>query len=186
MELKRIVAPASDLVTLAQARDYLRITSVDEDAALQGYIATASAQLDARDGVLGEALVTQTWRLSMDAPAEVTLPIEPVQSIAAIRYLDADGVEQTFGAANYRLSGADVELVDGASWPTVADRSNAFWIDFVCGYGAAADVPATVRHTALLMIADFYENRAASGEAAGHSETFKMLFSASRSARGLF
>ena len=61
-----------------------------------------------------------------------------------------------------------------------------FWIDFVSGYGTAADVPATVRQVALLMIADLYESRAATGEAAGQTEAFKMLFSASRSERGLF
>lgn len=185
MMLTRITAPATGIVSLTEARDHLRVTSIDEDVLISGMIAAATAYLDAHDGVLGEALITQTWRLSLDMPAEVTLPIGPVQSITAIRYLDVDGVEQTFSAANYRLYGADVELVAGSAWPTVADRSGAFWIDFVAGYGAAADVPETIRHTALLMIGELYQARE-TGADQPTSETFKMLLSASRSARGLF
>jgi uncharacterized phiE125 gp8 family phage protein len=185
MELKQIIAPASGVVTMDDARDHLRITSAAEDATIAQFVATASAYLDARDGILGDALVTQTWRLSLDQPAEVTLPIEPVQSIAAIKYLDPAGVEQTYSAADYRLSGSRVELVDGASWPVVANRSNAFWIDFLAGYGAAEAVPETARMTALLMIGEMYKAREMGAEQPT-SDAFKMLLSASRSSRGLF
>lgn len=185
MELTRIVAPATGVVSLSEALGHLRLTGDDENALIAGYVAAASAYLDARDGILGEALVTQTWRLVMDDPAEVTIPLGPVQSIVAIKYLDAAGAEQTVSPAIYRLSGADVELVEGAAWPEVADRSRAFWIDFVAGYGPATAVPATARHAALMMIGELYEGRAMGAEAAT-SDAFKMLISASRSERGLF
>lgn len=185
MTLTRTVAPATGVISLAEARNHLRITGLDEDALIAGYVASASAYLDARDGILGEALVTQTWRLAMDEPAEVTLPIGPVQSIAAIKYLDAAGVEQTFSSSSYRLVDRRVELVSGAAWPTVADQSDAFWIDFVAGYGAAAAVPATVRQAALMLVGEMYQTREMGAELAP-SEAFKMMLAASRSERGLF
>lgn len=185
MDLTRITAPATGVVSLTEAMDHLRLTDDSEALTVAGYIATASAYLDARDGILGEALITQTWRLTLDQPAEVTLPLGPVQSVTAIRYLDAAGVEQTVSPAIYRLSGRDVELVAGASWPIAADRSRAFWIDFVAGYGTAGAVPATVRQAALLMIGEMYESRTMGAEMAT-SEAFKMLLAASRSERGLF
>ena len=185
MELKRIVAPASGVVSLSDAQEHLRVTGDDEIALISGYVATASAYLDARDGVLGDALVTQTWRLTIDSPSEVTIPLGPVQSIVAIKYLDQSGAEQTVSPTLYRLSGADVELVEGEEWPEVADRSRAFWIDFVAGYGPATAVPATVRQAALLMIGEMYESRAMGAESPT-SDAFKMLLAASRSDRGLF
>lgn len=185
MRLFRTVAPATGVITLPDARDHLRVTSADEDAVISGFIEAASAYLDARDGVLGEALVTQTWRLAMDLPDEVTLPLGPAQSISAIQYIDEAGVTQTYSAANYRLVGQTVELVTGAVWPTVADRLEAFWIDFVAGYGAAAQVPATVKTAALMMVGEMYQARAMGAEQP-NSDAFKMLLAASRSERGLF
>lgn len=185
MRLTRLTAPATGVVTLADARDHLRVTEGTEDKLISDHIATASAYLDARDGVLGEALVTQTWRLLMDTPQEVTIPLGPVQSIAAVQYIDAAGATQTWGSANYRLSGREFVLVDGASWPTIAEREEAFWIDFVAGYGGTGAIPATARQAALLMIGELYERRAM--DAAGPtSDAFKMLLAAGRSERGLF
>jgi uncharacterized phiE125 gp8 family phage protein len=186
MRLYRTVAPAEGVISLPEARDHLRVSESTEDAVIQGMIDTATAYLDARDGILGEALVTQTWRLAMDLPDEVELPLGPVQSIAAIQYFDAAGETQTYSSANYRLVGKKVELVDGAVWPVVANRSEAFWIDFVAGYGTSGQVPATVRRTALMMVNELYDRRSMSEEQAAIGEPFKYLLAASRSERGLF
>jgi len=188
MRLYRTVAPTEGIISLPEARDHLRVTDSAEDAVIQGMIDAATAYLDARDGVLGEALVTQTWRLAMDLPDEVELPLGPVQSIVAIQYIDAAGATQTYSSANYRLVGKRVELVAGAVWPAVDDRSEAFWIDFVAGYGTPAQVPATVRQAALMMVGDLYDGRASSitGTIVAESPAFKMLLAASRSERGLF
>lgn len=185
MTLTRITAPATGVISLQEARDHLRVTSNEEDALIADYVSAASAYLDARDGILGEALITQTWRYALDYPQEVTLPLGPVQSITAIRYLDESGVEQTYSAANYRLVDGRVELVAGAEWPIVADQSDAFWIDFVAGYGAASAVPMTARHAALMMVGELYQVREMGAEQPT-SDAFKMLLTASRSARGLF
>jgi uncharacterized phiE125 gp8 family phage protein len=185
MRLFRTVDPATGVITLPEARAHLRVTDSAEDPAIQGFIDAASAYLDARDGVLGEALVTQTWRLAMDLPEEVTLPLGPVQSIVAVQYIDAAGVTQTYSAANYRLVGRDIELIANAVWPTVADRKEAFWIDFVAGYGTATQVPATVRQAALMMVGEMYDARSMGADQPA-SDAFKYLFAASRSERGLF
>lgn len=185
MRLFRTVAPATGVITLPDARAHLRLTESAEDSVIQGFIDAASAYLDARDGVLGEALVTQTWRLAMDTPEEVTLPLGPVQSIAAVQYIDAAGVTQTYSSSNYRLVGSDLELATGAVWPVVADRKEAFWVDFVAGYGTATQVPATVKNAALMMIGEMYDARAMGAEQPT-SDAFKMLLAASRSERGLF
>jgi uncharacterized phiE125 gp8 family phage protein len=187
MKLERIVAPATLLLSLSEAKDQCRVDNDAEDGLISDYIAAATAYLDARDGVLGEALVTQTWRVTLaTAPdGDFKLPLGPVQTVVQIRYVDPAGIEQTFAGAQYRLVSNVIELVAGASWPAVADRASAFWVDFVAGYGAAAAVPETIRHLARTMVAQMYDRRMPTGDGE-LSPVFKHLLAASRSDRGLF
>jgi uncharacterized phiE125 gp8 family phage protein len=185
MTLTRITAPAG-LITLAEAKDHLRVTGNAEDAYINGLVAVASGYLDARDGVLGEALAAQTWRYAMDAPplGSVALPLGPVLSITSVNYLDEAEAPQVFASANYRLVDGSVELVTGADWPDVANRTDAFWVDYVAGYTA---IPETSRHLCKLMVADLYEMRASTSNPEMRvTPAFQMLLQAARSARGLF
>lgn len=185
--LSRITAPAVPLLSIAEARDHCRGSDGLEDALIEGFVASAEAYLDARDGVLGEALVTQTWRLTLSAaPAgSIEIPLGPVQSIASIGYVDPAGVTRVFAGANYRRAGSVVELVAGAIWPATDAREAAFWVEFVAGYGAPTALPGTVRNLAASLVAHLYDNRDAVGDT-DFSPVFKHLFAAARSHRGLF
>jgi uncharacterized phiE125 gp8 family phage protein len=187
MNLERIVAPATPLLTLNEVKAVCRVDGEDDNWLLDDLIAAATAYLDARDGVLGEALVTQTWRATYSAApdGDITLPLGPVQSVVQIRYVDPAGVERTLSSAQYRLAGAVIELVTGASWPAVADRAAAFWVEFVAGYGAPAAVPETTRQLARMLVAEMYDRRMTTGDK-DFSPVFKHLLAASRSERGLF
>jgi len=133
--LTRIAAPSAALLSISDAKDHCRITDIVEDYLIEGYIAAATAYLDAQSGILGEALVSQTWRVSCDQSPSgaLILPLGPVLSVVEIKYVDAAGAVQTFAPANYRLAGNIIELVDGASWPDVGARKVAFWVDYLAG-----------------------------------------------------
>lgn len=187
--LTQIVAPATGLVTLSDAKAHLRVTSSAEDGLITNLIAAASAYLDAKDGVLGEALITQTWRYTMAAPpvGNLVLPVGPVQSIAQIQYVDTDGATQTVGAADYRLAGDMLELVSGASWPATDARTAAFWVDFVAGYGDIDDLPQTIAHLARVVIFEAYEQRGATSDGGRVPQlVMEMLMASARGVRGLF
>ena len=48
----------------------------------------------------------------------------------------------------------------GFSWPTTFQRDDAIKIEYVIGYGATrADIPSSVRHALLMLVAHYYENR---------------------------
>lgn len=167
MALTLVTAPTDLPINLGQAKAQLRITASDEDALILGYIRAAVANLDGRDGTLGRALCTQTWELALDKfPAVdfIRLPLPPIQSITSVKYVDGDGVQQTFSSANYNLT-ADkgvspmVRLAYGQSWPATRNQPDAVTVRYVAGYGAMNDVPETVRQALLLMVAHFYETR---------------------------
>lgn len=167
--LTLVAAPAVPLLSVAEAKQQVVVDHSDDDALLERLVAAANDWLDGESSILGRALITQTWRLTLSAPPRerfLRLPIPVAQSVSAITYYDETNTEQTLAAPNYRLiSQAEyglVELVDGANWPNTCRRADAMSVEYVTGYGdTAADVPEAIRHAAALLVAYWYDNRSA-------------------------
>ncbi len=170
--LTRVAGPSQPLLSLAEAKQHVAIDHGDDDALLEGIVAAANDWMDGESGVLGRALITQTWRLTLSAPPRgraLRLPIPVVQSVSAITYYDETNAQQTLAADQYRrVSHPEyglVELVDGANWPNTYRRADAMSVEYVTGYGdTAADVPQAIRHAAALLAAFWYDNRGAATE----------------------
>ena len=150
--LTRIVAPAEAPVMLAEAKAQLRVDHDDEDPLIQHYIDAATAWLDGASGILGRCLVSQTWQMDLDAITGLILLPFPDSVIDSAVFTDATG-----GDVDYVISRQDERLLlrsrTGFGRPVT--------ITFIAGYGAPADVPATLRQAMLLLIAHWFENRAA-------------------------
>lgn len=160
--------PAADLLTAAEVKAQGRIDGSDEDTLIARLIAAATAHLDGPAGVLGRALITQTWAMSRRVWSErMLLPVGDVQSVVSVTYHDTLNAEQTLPASGYRLQrGAEADYLErdeATSWPSVYDRDDAITITWIAGYGdAASDVPEAIRHAALLLVQDWFEHREAS------------------------
>src|ERR671919_706510 len=105
--LRLVMAPQDSPLSVADAKDQMRVTLDSEDAYIATLIQAATGYLDGRDGVLGRALMTQTWEYVLDAfPLHdwIWLPLPPIQSVTSITYRDTSGNVQIFAAANYSLS----------------------------------------------------------------------------------
>lgn len=144
-------APAAPAVTLAEFKALLKVEYDDDDDRLQAHLDAAIAEVDGYAGQLGRALVTQTWVMRLPAfPAcrEIALPLPPLQSVESVTYYDTDGVQQTLSPSAYEVcdgAAARLVLVNGETWPANAVRARAVEITFVCGYGAADDVPGDLK-----------------------------------------
>lgn len=171
MALTLVTAPAVSPISLAQAKDHLRISHSDDDAKVQFCIDAATAYVDGEDGFLGRCLVTQTWVLTLDEfPAvEINIPLPPLQSIDSISYDDPDGNGQTVAPADYYVDVAREPgwVVPVTTWPTPLEAINAVRIQFVAGYlpttdsppNLTANIPASIRAGMLLMIGSMFEDR---------------------------
>ena len=118
------------------------------------------------EAALGLALITQGWRLLLDAwpkGSSVGIPIRPLQAITAVRVLAADNTPVTLAASDYVLEGKGLppRLVrTRQDWPVPGRVAAGIEIDFMAGFGSlAADVPAPIRHATLMLIAHWYEHR---------------------------
>jgi uncharacterized phiE125 gp8 family phage protein len=162
-----ITPPAAALYTIDEVREHVRRDDQDDDAYLTLLIDVVTGRLDGINGVLGRALITQTWSESFDGfPVGSVLPLvlAPAISVSAITYYDTNGDAATLDAGSYRVFNAArqsyVKLNSSASWPSTDERDDAVTVQFVAGYGAtAASVPAEIRHAGKLLLAHYYENR---------------------------
>ena len=165
----RTVAPKKALVTRAQVRDQacLNVADNHEDNLIDRLIATATARIDGLDGIMGRALIDQTWTdyfSRFPSGRQIELALCPVRSIVAIRYYAPDGSLKTVSEDIYtEMHMADrclIRLNEGQSWPTTSRQDDAISIEYVAGYGPdPSDVPETIIHAALLLIATYYEER---------------------------
>jgi len=164
--LTQLVAPASEPLALADVKLHLRVDAdiTEDDSLITALIVAARQQAEHRTG---RALVTQQWRLGLDQFPDdsLELPLPKLQSVQSVTYLDADGVRQTLAGAKYDV--VTDELVGrllpafGKTWPDCRIRPGSVQVSYTCGYGAAADVPQSIKAWMLLAIAAWYENREA-------------------------
>ena len=160
----RTVPPATEPVTLAQAKAHLRVTSDAENTLIAALVSAAVSHLDGWSGILGRCLITQTWRQDFDGFGCMKLPFPNVAS-AVVAYTDENGTSQTLAGSNYHIingvRGSSIVLSDGGSFPGTASKPDAVRVTFVAGYGDAAAVPDGLKAAILLHIGHLFENRAA-------------------------
>lgn len=166
MRLTQISAPAGLPVTVEDVRSFCRVPHNDEDWQLAALISAAYDLLDGPTGILGRAILSQTWRMELTGwPGAVILPIEPVVSVA-VSWIDAADDEQDLDAgASWLVSNPGQPTV--LNWnPNVVLPSLSLSvpypvrIDMTCGYANAEAIPAAIRQAIRMMVAHWFDNRA--------------------------
>lgn len=167
MILTRTVAPAVEPLSTAEAKNHLRVDTADDDILIDALIKAARERVE---DLSHRALITQTWRYSLDAWPEgdvILLPRPPLVSVSQIQYLDTAGSPTTWASSNYIVDTDSepgrVVLAYGISWPTETLYPSApIQITYDAGYGAAgSNVPQHLRQAILLLVGHWYENREA-------------------------
>jgi uncharacterized phiE125 gp8 family phage protein len=161
--LKQVTPPAVPPVSLAEAKQFLRLETADEDALIGALIATA---VERCEDYTGRALITQTWRLVFDAwpgPA-VSLVKAPLLAVDHIKTFAADDSAQTLDPAAYFVdrdaAPGRVVARAGQAWPVPGRASAGIEIQFQAGYGANWNqVPQALRSGLLALVATFFERR---------------------------
>lgn len=164
MALVLTSGPASEPVTLSEAKAHLRIDGSNEDVLLTSLILTSRLHVEA---ALGLALINQTWMLVLDRwPADgggVDIPIQPLQAVTAVRVRDTSSAATVIAPTQYLVDivSKPPRLVwNNAAPPEPGRFANGIEIDLSTGFGAtAAAVPAPLKHAILMLTAHWYEHR---------------------------
>lgn len=172
MALTLIDPPAVTPLTLAEVKKHLRVSSTDNDDLITIYLKAATAYIDGEWGFLGRAIVTQTWRLTLDQfpNSEIKIPLPPLQSVTNIRYDDGNGNEQIVPTDDYYVDTASepgwvVPTLSG--WPSTLDAINAVRVEFIAGYSPdnssppdlTGNIPFNIKAGLMLLVANMYEHR---------------------------
>jgi uncharacterized phiE125 gp8 family phage protein len=175
--IKQTTVPSVEPVTLAELKEHLRLLHSAQDSMLSGLIVAARQRAEA---YTRRAFVTSTWEATWSripcrghgrelfAGRKLDLPRGPLVAVTWLKYLDSDGVQQTYDSANYTVDTDSepgrVVLKPTASWPTLGDYPAAVRVQFTAGYGGATDalkraaVPETAKLAIKFLAAHWYAN----------------------------
>lgn len=162
--------PSAEPLTLEEAREHLRVTPYGsplvhpDDDYIEALVVAARKFCEE---YTRRALPTQTIRFPLDSfDGNIYVPLQPVQSISSITYIDTDGAQQTLATSVYELDEYRGEMVlkYGQSWPNTRDQVNAVTITAVVGYtdGQSPDtnpLPEDIKCAMKLIIGNLYEHR---------------------------
>lgn len=171
MRLRLVTAPTVEPLTAVEARARAGISDDVAEATVNAWVKASRQGFDGKDGLLGRALVQQTWELSLEdflsvdcqppfprpwfwtgpsATSRLKMPLPPLISVTSVKFLDVDSAEQTLATDQYRVIPGDpgfVVAAAGLSWPAVRrGEPDAVKITFICGYGGdGSAVPEPIR-----------------------------------------
>lgn len=156
--LERIIAPGSEPVSLSDAKQFLRVEHSADDTLITQLIVTCRQMAER---YMRRSLITQSWRLAFNGAllSETRLAYGPLQSITQVEIFDSAGNASVLSASLYELDATKELLLTN-----VYAGGDKVEIEYVAGYGAAADVPAPIRHGIMMHIAAFYDRRDMQGD----------------------
>ncbi|MDB5541074.1 MAG: hypothetical protein JWQ89_2801 [Devosia sp.] len=158
-----LAGPAEEPVSLVETKAFLRLDADAEDGLVTTLIAAARLHVE---GTTGRALVRQGWRLVLDqwpAGRVVTLPVAPLLELEAIRAFDVQDDEHVIPLEQFQaetgVAPARVLLPGTVAGMPVLRERLGIEIDYVAGFGEAADVPADLKQAVLALVAHWSEHR---------------------------
>lgn len=160
MRLVLVDPPAVEPLDAAEVRTRLGgIPDSLSDDAIAAFIKAGRETLDGPDGFLQRALIAQTWKLLIDGGfpcGPIRIPLPPLISIVAVRFVDQSGDIQTLDESRYQvLEGSRPMLcpIFGAEWPAARQQLNSVEVEFIAGYGDdPEDVPEPIRSAIALQV----------------------------------
>lgn len=165
MAKKLITPPAIAPVSLAVAKERLRVDVSDEDDKITKLIAANTAYAER---FMGRALIDQTWELILDKfpTNEIKIPLPPLIEVVSVKYDDGAGDEQTVSTGSYTVDAVSEPgwVVPASSWPATFDGVNSVRVRFRAGYidensPAGHSVPEDIINAILLRVkADYDDN----------------------------
>jgi len=173
MKVLKRGTPATEPITLEQARDFLRLDTFGspathpDDALITVFISAARSWCET---YMNHSIPYRTVTATYDKFSGDYLDLQewPVTSVDSVTYVDSDGVTQTWDSSNYVLDSVSVPCrlyrAVGVDWPNTQSQINVVNVQFNAGYTDTISpndypTPTEVTHGIYLMLAHFYENR---------------------------
>lgn len=163
MAWKVTTAPAKEVWTLNEVKNYLKVDTSADDTLITTLLQSAR---EVAERYLNQALITQTITEKLDRLSSpvIYLSVSPVIAVSSFQYANSQNTTQTYDAANYVVDTFDkparLSVAYGKTWPTLYGNINDVTITYTAGYSTEpSGVPMQIRQAVLMMVADGYDNR---------------------------
>jgi uncharacterized phiE125 gp8 family phage protein len=170
MSLKRITAPSTQCVTVAEVKDFLRLQGTTaEDYLLQSFIKSAESYAE---NYMKRSINKQQYELRLDGfnghDGDIELPRPPLTTVSSevvVAYVEDTTVGNTTAISATAIT-IDYQSEPGVlypsydnEWPEPRDENNAVRITYYSGYATPALVPDAIKHWVKLRVGAMYEHR---------------------------
>jgi uncharacterized phiE125 gp8 family phage protein len=165
MALRVVTAPTRALLTLADAKQQLRVDYEDDDLLITALIAAAGDQID---DLTMRRYASQTLEWVLNGwSSQMVLPIAPLGgfgniAVTSISYVDLSGAEQVLDPSQYwaRPYRQTLAIVPRwfVIWPWLGDGAERVVIEIAIDVDEIA-LPPAVTHAARLLVSHWYANR---------------------------
>ncbi len=152
-------APATEPISLAEVKTYLRIEGESENGLLNSMIVAARITAER---YMRASVISQKWKLLYNhtVPYSVALKYGPVTAVDSVTLVSEQGDTSTFLSSAYYLDAGNRNLV--FRQPPASHRVE---IVYTAGLAAAAEnVPATIKQGMLAHIGCMYRRDELSGD----------------------
>jgi len=151
-DITTTVAPTAQVVTLTEAKNYLRVDYDEDNDLIEALIATAQTRLEQYAGV---AMTPRTLKVVAYVDEFIELPYTPTNTISLVEYWNNESwITMTVG--DYEVLGDTTKKIY-----MVANGEMEYRFTYTCGY---ATTPKTMKTALLKCLADLYEYRESSVE----------------------
>lgn len=158
--LDLLIPPASEPITLGEAKSYCRVSTSDDDTLLTLLISAARQQVEHR---IRKGLISQTWKVSSKEDvcdeSRIRLPLGPVISISSVNYRDVSGDWQVLSSSLYSFNASeDPPAILIREIPDVYDEYDEIkWtVEYEIGFSS---VPADLKLAILGLTRHYYDHR---------------------------
>ncbi len=160
--VRLVTPPAEEPLSLAEAKQHLRVEHSADDSYLAGLIAAAR---EATEREARQRWVSQTIEIAFSHWPDcgvIELPVSPVAAVTGIEYTDVAGDDQSLGSSAWQTWLAHlpplVAPAAGTSWPTIRCGALApIRITVTAGFSGAAEVPPLAKQAIRLALGFWYD-----------------------------
>ncbi|MCX7208182.1 MAG: head-tail connector protein [Proteobacteria bacterium] len=154
--ITQLTLPASEPVSLAVMKSYLRVEGADDDVLIGMLISSARRFAE---NYTGRIIAQRDFRIDAVSFGDGVLPLSPVAGISSVKYLDANKVLQTLAGLDFCPHPLSPQLFPPATgWPAVTKQWNA--VQIICTAGMNP-VPEDIQNWIMLRVVTAYEQRSA-------------------------
>lgn len=158
--LVKEVGTRAEIITLAEAKAWLRVTRTNEDVLIQSLL---DASIRWADGVCKRIFAAQDYEFYTNCFSNIELPNAPIETIALSYMAYGETNYTTMSATKYILNNTNIEPT--VEWidstyvlPTLATRHDAVKVVYSGGF-TAETLPENVKTAVLLKLNTLYDSR---------------------------